>query len=191
VQTGATLGGTGSVGATLVENGAFHSPGTSPGVQTFTAGLQYDAGSTLTWELFANTTAGRGTDYDGIDLTGGALAIAPGAILALDFGTTGAGSTVDWDDPFWGNDQNWTIVDVSGTGSWNGDLFDTLSIGNDTLGRSLVSIRPNASFSVADVGGDLTLKYSAVPEPAALTLAGLAAAAMGFRMCRRLTRKAA
>jgi fibronectin-binding autotransporter adhesin len=177
VQSGATLGGTGTVGATRIEAGGFHAPGASPGIQTVTNGLQYDAGSTLTWELFVNSTAGRGTAYDGIDLTGGALAIDPAAILALDFGTSAGGSLVDWDDAFWGSDQSWTIIDVSDAGTWDGGLFGLISVGTDTLSRSLASVRPQAAFSLADVDGDLTLRYVAVPEPAALPLAGLAAAA--------------
>jgi autotransporter-associated beta strand protein len=186
VASAATLGGTGSVGATLIQGGGFHSPGTSPGIQTVTNGLEYQSAATLTWELFANTTAGRGTSYDGIDLTGGSLVIDPGAILTLDFGTLAGGSSVSWSNSFWGSDQSWTIIDVGGTGAWNGSLFGVLSVGPDALGQSLASVRPDASFSVANEGGHLTLQYTAVPEPATLVLAAAGLVALAAAAGRRL-----
>lgn len=189
VASGATLGGTGTVGATRIQTGGFHAPGNSPGIQSISEGLEYESGATLTWELFANDTAGRGANYDGIDLTSGALAIDPAAILALDFGTTAGGSTVNWNNSFWGSDQSWTIVDVQSPATWDGSLFGVLSVGPDASGQSFASLRPNASFSMASVNGDLTLQYIAVPEPSTLALAagGLATAACSLhrrRGCR-------
>ena len=191
VAAGATLGGTGTVGGATTISGT-HSPGGSPGLQTFTSGLSYDSTSTLVWELSANTalTADRGTLYDGIDLTtAGALAIDASATLDLVFNQPLADSTpsvVDWSDGFWGSDQQWVIADVSSPVTWDGTVFGTLSVGLDSLGASLVSVRPNAVFSLANSGGDLVLNYASVPEPGTLAVAGLAAAAMlTFRCGRR------
>jgi fibronectin-binding autotransporter adhesin len=54
-----TLGGTGTVGGNTTISG-IHSPGNSPGIQTFTGNLSYvDAGTpdpTVNWELASNTT---------------------------------------------------------------------------------------------------------------------------------------
>jgi len=174
IASGATLGGSGSVGATRIQSGGFHSPGTSPGLQTFTNGLEYQSDGTLIWELFANTSSGRGVAYDGINVTDGALVIDPAAILALDFGTSGSGSAVTWSDPFWETDQSWTVVALSGSVSWNGSLFGSLAVGSDAFGQSLTSVRPAASFRVADVDGNLTLQFVAVPEPATLAIAAAA-----------------
>ena len=165
VASAATLSGSGTVGATLIEGGGFHAPGTSPGIQTITSGLEYQSAATLTWELVANTAAGRGTSYDGIDLTGGSLVVDPAAILALSFGTSGGGSSVSWSDSFPGGDRSWTIVDVGATATWDGSLFGVLSVGSDAFGQSLASLRPDAGFSVANVGGDLTLQYRPCPSP--------------------------
>jgi fibronectin-binding autotransporter adhesin len=193
VAAGATLGGTGTVGGATTISGT-HSPGASPGLQTFTSGLSYDSTSTLVWELSANTalTPDRGTLYDGIDLTtAGALAIDPLATLDLVFNQPLADSTpsvVDWNDGFWGSDQQWVIADVSSPVTWDGTVFGTLNVGLDSLGASLVSVRPNAAFSLANSGGDLVLNYAAVPEPGTLAVAGLAAAAMLTLQCRRRRR---
>jgi hypothetical protein len=67
-------------------------------------------------------------------------------------------------------------------------VFGTLNVGLDSLGASLVSVRPNAAFSLANSGGDLVLNYAAVPEPGTLAVAGLAAAAMLTLQCRRRRR---
>lgn len=191
VAQGATLGGTGTVGGATTVSG-IHSPGASPGLQTFVNGLAYASTSTLVWELSANTaaSAGRGVLYDGIDLTtGGALAIDPAATLSLVFNAPQADATpsnVAWTDPFWDENRQWTLVDVAAPVTWDGGLFGTLAVGLDSLGASLGSVRPDASFAVVNSGGDVTLQYVAVPEPASLTIvaAGLAAAG-GLQLPRR------
>lgn len=191
VAQGATLGGTGTVGGATTVSG-IHSPGASPGLQTFVNGLAYASTSTLVWELSANTaaSAGRGVLYDGIDLTtGGALAIDPAATLSLVFNAPQADATpsnVAWTDPFWDENRQWMLVDVAAPVTWDGGLFGTLAVGLDSVGASLGSVRPDASFAVVNSGGDVTLQYVAVPEPASLTIvaAGLAAAG-GLQLPRR------
>lgn len=170
VSSNASLMGSGTFAGAAVIAGV-HSPGNSPGLQSFANGLQYASTGTLVWELWANTEAGRGTNYDGIDVTGSALTIDPAATLQLNFGTTALGSTVDWDDAFWASNRQWAVIDVSGGASWNGTLFGTLMVGTDALGRSLTSVRPGASFSVTQSGGDVAVTYVIVPEPSTLLLA--------------------
>jgi hypothetical protein len=122
--------------------------------------------------------------FDGVDLTGGALSIVNGATLSLVFNLPG--STVDWDDAFWGTNRAWTIIDVAG-GSWDSSLFSTLLVGVDSTTASLASKRAGSSFQIVDLGGDLVLEYVVVPEPGSLALAGigLAAAAYAHRRRRR------
>jgi autotransporter-associated beta strand protein len=183
VAAGATLSGTGTIGGPTTILGT-HSPGSSPGIETFTNGLTYGATSTLVWELIANVASpgSRGVLFDGVDLTGGALSIVNGATLSLVFDLPG--STVDWDNAFWGTNRAWTIIDVAG-GSWNSSLFSTLQVGVDSTTATLESKRPDSSFRIVDLGGDLVLEYVIVPEPGTLVLAGLGIAAVAWAARRR------
>lgn len=111
VASGAVLGGSGliagavNVDGTLKGNGpqftgpvtilgGTHAPGNSPGSQTFLDDLTYSGSATLEWELITNGTAGAGTDFDFIAITGGTLTIVPGAAMQLVF--SGSGSSVNW-----------------------------------------------------------------------------------------------
>jgi hypothetical protein len=117
VAAGGTLAGPGTIGS-LTTIAGVHSPGSSPGLQTFESGLSYGASSTLVWELSANTnlSGDRGVLYDGINLSGGALDITSGATLSLVFNEPlfdEAPSTVNFYDPFWGQNRSWTIIALS------------------------------------------------------------------------------
>lgn len=185
VVAGGEVRGDGTIfsGPVTFRTGAVHSPGNSPGLQTFSSGLTYESGSNLSWELAANTDAGRGVSYDGVDVSGGSVDIAAGAILDLVFNA--GGSTVDWSDSFWATDHLWTIVDGNGISSTG--LFTLGSLSADSLGQSLADIRAGAGFDVFRSGDDVLLGYSVVvPEPATLTLGFAAVAALAFtRAVRR------
>ena len=189
VFQGASLMGSGTI-AGLTTIAGMHLPGNSPGVETFTNGLGYASTGRLVWDLWDNTVLSRGTAYDGVDITGGALTIDPAATLELVFGTTALGSTVDWSNAFWASDRQWTIIDVSGGATWNGNLFGPLMVGTDAIGQSLNSVRGGASFSVAQSGGDLVLIYAAVPEPGTLALAGIGIGVAGWAASSRSRRRA-
>jgi autotransporter-associated beta strand protein len=64
VQTGATLGGTGTVGALTIQAGGTHAPGNSPGIQPVG---NYTQNGTLAIELNGLTA---GTQHDRVDVTG-------------------------------------------------------------------------------------------------------------------------
>jgi|GEM_PF-4784139 len=177
VQTGATLGGAGTIGgATVFRSGSFHNPGNSPGLPTFTNDVTYETGSDVNWELVANTTAGRGLSYDGVNITGTGtdFTIQSGVDLNLVF--NGSGSTVNFADSFWTANRTWEVVDFTGTGVASG-AFDLGTITLDTLGQSHLSY---GAFSLDQNMGDVTLVWtSTIPEPStyAMVLAGLAALA--------------
>jgi fibronectin-binding autotransporter adhesin len=178
VAAGAILGGSGTLGATTVAG--THAPGNSPGVQTVAGNLTYSAGSNFVWELIANSTSGRGSDFDGITLTGASNLVFAGATtLDLDFAL--AGSAVNWSDTLWSQSvsgiNGWKVFDLD-TGAITG--LENLAIGGsdwlDGNGGTLSVIRPGAAFSLFQDGNDLYLNYtyvSAIPEPGSLLGLGL------------------
>lgn len=190
VDAGGTLKGSDTTftGPVSIGDGGVHSPGTSPGSQTFASGLAYSGSSSLTWELIANTTSGPGTNYDFISVTGGDLTIASGASLSLEFLNTGvASSTVDWADSFWDVGRTWTLIDFTSSGSSTGifTLVGSPSTWLDSGSTSLATARPSASFSVANQGGDVVLTYAIVPEPGSIALVGIGVGLAAIAVRRR------
>lgn len=189
VAASGELRGSGAVftGPVSLASGALHSPGNSPGSQTFTAGLSYSAGSRLNWELIANTASGAGASYDFLSVTGGPFAVESGALLNLVF--SGSGSAVNWSDPFWNANRSWTIIDallaVSSTGE-----FTLGTVSNDSLGQSLLSVRPDAAFALDHSGNNVVLTFTAVPEPSTYVLALLGLGVTGWSMHRRKMQRA-
>ena len=163
-----------------------HSPGTSPGLQTFESDLSYSTGANVDWELIANsaTVVGAGTNYDQI-VVGGNLDFAGTTTLDLIFNAGGSG--VAWSNDFWNTDRAWLV--------WDLDAGSTSNLGNlsintidwlDGSGTAFSTARPDASFSISQVGQDVTLVYTAVPEPGTLaTIPAAGLAFLGFRQLRR------
>ncbi|MFY7819133.1 MAG: glycine-rich domain-containing protein [Akkermansiaceae bacterium] len=160
-----------------------HTPGFSPGLQSFTDNLTYSAGSSITWELTSNTLSGRGTNFDGIDVAGD-LNFAGNTSLVLDFNL--AESLVSWSGSLWESD-------VTGTAGWKifgvqGDItgFENLSLTTinwqDSNNQTLSSLRPNASFSLYQGNDGIYLNYSAVPESSTALIISLAG---GLSLLRR------
>ena len=188
VAAGGVVKGDGATftGLVTLDAGAIHAPGNSPGLQSFGGGLGYAAGSQLEWELVANTAAlaDRGTLYDAIDVFTGSLSVDPASLLDLVFNS--AGSTVDWSDTFWSVQHSWLLIDASSAGTSTG-IFSLGSVGTDSTGAALASIRPNATFSVARNGSNLLVEYGvvAVPEPGTISLAAIGAAVAVFGALRQ------
>ena len=210
VAAGAILGGSGSIARAVNVNGTLkghgtqftgpvtilggtHSPGNSPGSQTFTNGLTYSGSSTLEWELIANGTTGAGTTFDFIALTGGTMTIGTGAAMQLMFNS--GGSTVNWNDPIWNASNSWTVIDATGalSSSGNFSLLGNPSTWVDSNSLSLASAmapnnRTTSTFTVDNSTGSIVLNYSAilVPEPAAIGLVALGT--FGLVLVRRRKR---
>jgi len=178
-----TLSGVGTVEGAISIAGT-HSPGSSPGLQTFDSNLTYTAGANVDWELIANNAAvgDAGTDYDQIAV-GGNLDFAGTTTLDLifDSGT----SAVDWSNTFWQSDRAWLVWDLStGTTSNFNNLSITSATWLDAQGDSFATVLPNASFTLSLVGQDVSLVYTAVPEPGTLVM--LPAAGLAFLGLRQL-----
>ncbi|MFM8790278.1 MAG: autotransporter-associated beta strand repeat-containing protein, partial [Chthoniobacterales bacterium] len=189
VSAGATLSGTGTIGGATTISG-IHSPGTSPGIQTFSSGLTYNAGSTNIWELTSNTSdlAQRGTSYDGVNLGSGAsLTFAGTTKMSLVFNS--AGSSVNWTSAFWNTNNSWLVYDLSGAGAITGATNFSVDSINwvDSQGNLFTQSRPDASFSISVSGQDLNLIYT-IPEPSTYALLALSGIALGFYAYRRRRR---
>lgn len=159
-------------GATLV-NGV-HSPGNSPGIQTFNDDLSYGSAAIVNWELTDNTQSNSPVVFDQIVLTGTSnLAFSGSNVLALSF--AGAGSLVNRNDAFWNVNRAWTIYDLA-SGVTTG--FGNLSIGGSLLDSNGLALdgSTRGSFSLTQSGQDVVLVFSVVPEPStcAMALAGIA-----------------
>lgn len=187
VNSGATLGGSGTFNNTTTIDG-IHSPGNSPGTQTFNEGLTYNSGASVLWELIANSTADRGTNYDAIDVNGG-LNFAGATTLNLNFNFSGSptSSTVNWANSFWDTDKTgtdgWEIFRAT-EGSISG--FDNLTLGGsllDASGNTLSNQR--GVFSLYNSGSSIYLNYTATVIPEASTsLLGILGAAVMLRRRR-------
>ena len=181
VDAGATLSGFGTIGGNTTIAGT-HAVGASPGLQTFSSGLEYLSSGVIAWELIADTTADRGlaTGYDAIDVTGGAVTVNSGATIDLVFNA--AGSTVDFTDAFWTSDRSWLVIDLSGSATDGGGDF---TLGNVSLDANAVSSAGLGGFTMSKSDGDHYLVWTAaVPEPAAALLGSLGL--LGFLRRRRL-----
>jgi fibronectin-binding autotransporter adhesin len=182
VDAGATLGGSGTIGGATTINGR-HSPGNSPGIQTFNNGLTYNTGATFVWELTANTVTGRGTVFDGVNVTGGTLSVSTGVTSELVFNV--AGSSVNWSDDFWGSNRQWFVFDnASAPVLSSASVFETLNVGADSLSQSLTSVRVGSGFSWEQIDNGVYLNYT-IPEPSTYALLALAAAGLGAHVVRR------
>jgi autotransporter-associated beta strand protein len=176
VDTAAALKGSGSIaGAATIEG--THGPGNSPGIQSFGSSLSYKSTSTVLLEFTQNSTTGRGTSFDGINVAGD-LSFDPGAVMSLTF--NGAGSSVNWNDQLWNNyiktSDGWLLYSVGGTISG----LNNLTIAGpflDSNGLALSSARPDSYFNLYQVGNNVYLNY-AIPEPSTYALMGLGALAL-------------
>jgi autotransporter-associated beta strand protein len=183
-----TLSGGGTVVGDMVIAGT-HTPGFSPGLQTFSNNLTYANGSIIVWELTSNSTDNRGVNFDAIDVLGN-LTFQGTVNLELVFDNIE--SVIDWTSSFWDSalfgEFGWKIFDV--TGSIND--FANLQIANlqianvtwrDSNNVALLDARPYSYLNLYQGVDGIYLNYSPIPEPSTygLILGGLALAGAAIR----------
>jgi autotransporter-associated beta strand protein len=175
VRGGATLMGEGIVaGTTTIANTGIVSPGHSPGILDFGAGLALQSGSHYNWELGSLSTANPGTDWDQIGVTGGQLSILSGAILNPEF--IGSALAPNSGDPFWHTSHDWNnIISLTGTAT-NPTGFVHFTIDNSQWVQF-------GSFSTiaAQSGMGVDLVWTPVPESASCLLLVVGAATLWIR----------
>ena len=184
-----TLGGTGTVGGNTTISG-LHSPGNSPGIQTFTGNLSYvnagATGPTVNWELASNTTTvgvNPTANFDQV-IVGGNLDFTHPTNINLSF--NGVGSTVLWSDTLWDSSQSWLLYDVAGIttniANLNLNTVNWLDSGSNLFSTA------GGSFTLGQSGEDVMLNFSPIPEPSTYGIA-LGAMALALAAVRRQRRK--
>ena len=196
VASGATIGGSGIIGAaTTVTSGAFLRPGateTGTGLLTFNSSVTLAAGSTVTMQI--NGAAARGTDYSAINVYGGQFGQASVGVSSLFLNITtllGDGATLQLFNGY-DSDNSSTFVSVRTafnsvtlTGLYAGTLtFNNLSDGDGAFTGTI----NGQVFSLNDYQGVLTVIGGApIPEPSTCAaLVGIAI--LGATLTRRRKR---
>jgi hypothetical protein len=114
--------------------------GNSQGTQTFSSNLNLQTGSIFDWDLAGNTNSGRGTNYDGVDVTG-TLTIASDAVFRV-IQNTG----LDFNDTFWDTTRTWSnIFNVTGTltSNWSNAAVSVYNTDNE-----LQNVASYGSFTI-------------------------------------------
>ncbi len=177
-----TLSGSGTINPDTVVAG-IHSPGNSPGIQTFEGNLTYQPGSTMVWQLIANTTSNSPVVYDQV-IVGGDLTFNGATTLQLVFNDVG--SLVNWTDSLWSSNQSWTIYQVSGATTGLNNFTIASGALFDAYGNDFATTLAGSSFSITQNGQNVTLTYT-VPEPSTYALFGLGALALVIAVRRKRT----
>lgn len=154
VEAGATLGGNGTVGKTVVDGTL--AVGNSPGQMNFTDTLELNGTTVMEIDGLAGTGASGGHDFINLTGTGSAGVLTYGGSLNLDIGTIFSNGTYSW-NLFDMASETGTFATISLVDQYSGSLLDVDADGI----WDLVSETNTWQFNEAD--GYLSL--TVVPEP--------------------------
>lgn len=180
--SGGTLGGSGVISGAvaLTSTNRVLSPGNSPGQLEFSSGQAWDS-YTYLWEVNSWTSSDAGVNFDQIAITG-ALDLTGSSVdsIVLDIRSLTAGNLPGDVAGFNGESRDWTILTTTG-GITGFDAANwSLMTGNFSSTPTLPSL-----WSVDQVGNNLVLSYSAIPEPGATALIFASALALLVWQIRR------
>jgi hypothetical protein len=155
-----TLRGSGTVRGNPSIAGTL-SPGASPGLMTIDGNLSMASGSTVVWDLADNSVGTRGTQFDGVDVSGN-LAFA--ATVSFQVVLNGTGSSVQFSSGFWNTsrlgDNGWLVYDSTGSGTTSGVENIQVTVSADSTGAAFTQ----GLFFLKQVGNDVYLNYAANPS---------------------------
>ena len=166
VSSGATLGGSGSVGALSINSGGFVTPGNGPGILTVNG--NYSQAGEYTAEI-AGTTAGAG--YDQIDVTG-TVDISGGSLVTAFTGSYAQNALL-----FLLLNDDTDAINGTFAGYAQGATF--ASYGYMDWQISYTADSANNTFT----GGN-DIAVMAIPEPSSCTVAGIGLAMLLGRRSR-------
>jgi autotransporter-associated beta strand protein len=180
-------------GTTTVNGGTLLVNGTHTGAGNYTVAAAGTLGGTGSITLTADTntvtvngklTPGSATAIESLDILTGSLALAGTADFQVDLAAGQADKVNVGNVLTYGGALN---VAFSGTGA-DGSAYDLFDFSSETGTFSQVNftgLAPTQTASFDPATGVVTIASAAVPEPAALSLIGLAAVALGGRRRRK------
>lgn len=160
VNSGGTLGGTGSVYGPVAVTGGTLAPGASAGTLTVQYGLDMSANGKYAWELGALGTSTA--DADQIILTGGELVLGGSSKLSIQF--TDEALSPHGGNAFWSSPRTWTIISLAGGSNPGDSNFASVENG----------IYTNGTFTTSVNAGDVLLHFTpgAVSNPEVTSISG-------------------
>ena len=172
VESGAVLGGSGTVGALLVKDGGTIAPGNSLGILNVIGNTIWEAGGNYNWQLL-DATGAAGTGWDQLSITGSLdlSGLTPGNPFKVNVWSLSDalldGDALDFDSS--GGIYSWPIATALGgiTGFDANNFFIDTDAVNGTSG--FTNDFTGGTFSMSQTGNNLYLNYlgpTPVPEPA-------------------------
>lgn len=194
VQGGATLGGSGSVGGLIINEGGTLSPGNSPGTITVTGNATWNPGGNYNWQIYnATGTAGAPNGWDLTDISGtlDLSALSLGNTFNINLWSLSGispdadGAAINFAASLNASQEgSWVIATAAGgiTGFTGSEQFSTYTSPNNGTAGFANAI--TGGFFVTSDGTSLYLNY-AVPEPGTYAAAALLTALGGYVRWRR------
>jgi fibronectin-binding autotransporter adhesin len=176
VASGATLGGTGTIGGlTTLASGATLSPGASPGNLTFSQSLSFTSGANYNWQMLSATgTAGASNAWDLVTVTGSlsidSTSVDPFSINLWTLSGTGpdvSGNAANFNSA---QDYTWKIATAAGgIAGFDATKFRIVTSATNGTGGFSNSYGSGA-FSIAQSGNDLNLVFTRGAAPSVITI---------------------
>lgn len=163
VNSGGTLGGSGSVGAVTVASGGTLAPGNSPGTLTVASSI-WNAGGNYNWQLF-DATGVAGTGYDSLSITGALdLSALSGSskfninLWSLSASDASGGEAINFNSS---SNYSWTLATFGSlNGSFNASAF-AINTGATNGTAGFANGLNGGTFGITSSNNSLFLNFTA------------------------------